>query len=95
MVCEKQVSDPQNFFGAWWWLFFSSCPVRANFFGGGDERAGVTGKWIGITKEVANNKRLIHCGGTRRRTRMMRNWVTTNKLCKKRSAVLNVWLLAF
>ncbi|CAK9863866.1 unnamed protein product [Sphagnum jensenii] len=33
----------------------------------GTGRAGVTGKWIGITKEVANNKRLIHVG-TRRRT---------------------------
>jgi hypothetical protein len=52
----------QNFFRAWWWLFFSSCLVRANFFSGGDRRAGVTGKWIGLTKEVANNKRLIHCG---------------------------------
>lgn len=55
----------RNFFIIWWWLFvFSSCPARGNFFRGGDrrERAGVTGKWIGITKEVANNKRLIHCG---------------------------------
>lgn len=42
----------------------------------GTGRAGVTGKWIGIPKEVANNKRLIHVG-TRRRTRMMdadQNW---------------------
>ncbi len=94
------MSDPdRNFFIIWWWLFvFSSCPARGNFFPwwvGTRERAGVTGKWIGITKEVANNKRLIHCGDQETDPDDAELELQISYAKKKGVQFWNVWLLAF
>jgi len=82
----------------WWWLFFSSCPVRANFFSGGDPKSRSDWEVDRHYKRGGKQQKAYPCGDQEKDPEddgCGPELELTNKLCKKGSAVLNVWVLAF